>query len=615
MTHKNTVVKHASEFYAEYDEHGDICKESKRQFDKNGFLTFAPGFIEEKVLNEFLFESNKSLLNWDDGEVDLSQGSPADQSKFVNSHKANGVNYWGCPLQHRVTRGFGSLFPEENTNWLLGKRATIATNNWNKKMASIVENIRMQSAAKSLLNANELSFHNGSVARTYPGSTGESRSLHVDTSGFTSDPLDTIKNNRYVVNMFTYLSDVTEDLSPIRFVPGSHNEHLKINEYICKNNNMAGNVYMMARHSNIYEEMLPDYLEPPVKIVGDKGTMIAFHNGLLHSTSANNSGSEHRTALICNYANRAHEEIFKESYLKGHEKFASYINDKELIQKSFLGGGQRLFVPYLKRTVRNSVLTTYSKFRAKIAIVSQLRHSIKNSLSPVDKRKYLNVGAGQNWTHPLFVSADKQPGTNVAIDLSKPVPLPFEDKQFLNIYTSHFLEHLKYSESQYLLKDLHRCLSEGGLLRLIVPNLEAWLEAYENKNSSFFNYSTRGEIYPQESWLRLIVRQFAEPVVDKYSDEEIYDLYNTLNKEEFLEYFESKVNEESDERLLGPNTHKAWYGEEKLKSLLLASGFKDVVRVSSKESSNKFFTDNYKNFDGVKPGRNLNSIFMEATKA
>ena len=40
MATKETIVRDASEFYAEYDEHGNLSPESKKQFDKNGFLTF-----------------------------------------------------------------------------------------------------------------------------------------------------------------------------------------------------------------------------------------------------------------------------------------------------------------------------------------------------------------------------------------------------------------------------------------------------------------------------------------------------------------------------------------------------------------------------------------------
>ena len=112
----------------------------------------------------------------------------------------------------------------------------------------------------------------------------------------------------------------------------------------------------------------------------------------------------------------------------------------------------------------------------------------------------------------------------------------------------------------------------------------------------------------------MIVRQFAEPVVDRYSDKELYDMYNNLDREDFLNYFESQVNEESDERLVIPDAQKAWYSEKRMKNLLLESGFKRVETMKPNESSSKFFVDNFKKFDGIKLGRNMSSLFMEAIK-
>ena len=154
----------------------------------------------------------------------------------------------------------------------------------------------------------------------------------------------------------------------------------------------------------------------------------------------------------------------------------------------------------------------------------------------------------------------------------------------------------------------------GGVFRIIVPDIEKFLDAYEQKNSTFFIYSTRGEIYPQESLLRLIIRQFAEPVVDRYSDAELYDIYKKMDRDDFLAFFESKVNAENDKKLNHPATHKVWYSEKRMKHLLLDSGFTNVVTMNQNESSSEFFVDNFKKFDGIKPGRNLSSLFMEATK-
>ena len=87
MATKDTIVRDASEFYAEYDEHGNLSPESKKQFDKNGFLTFPPGFIDEQLLDNFLFEANKDLIDWSDGEIDLNSDFSKVKFRFVNSHR------------------------------------------------------------------------------------------------------------------------------------------------------------------------------------------------------------------------------------------------------------------------------------------------------------------------------------------------------------------------------------------------------------------------------------------------------------------------------------------------------------------------------------------------
>jgi predicted SAM-dependent methyltransferase len=609
---KNTIVKHASEFYAEYDEHGNITEESKKRFDINGFLTFQPGFIDEKILDNFLFESNKSLLHWSKGEVDINSDFSNVQHRFVNSYIDNDVRYYGCPLQHRLTRGHGSVIPEENKNWLFGKRAVLQTFFWNKEMASIVENNKIQSIAKVLLNTDELSLHNGSVARTYPGVEGEPRTFHLDTSGFTNDPFGTIKNNQYVVNIFTYLSDVTENLAPLRIIPRSHTEYLRINEYICKNSNISDDTNMMAQ-SNMYEEMLPDFLEGPIKIIGEKGTIIAFHNGLLHATTANSNESKGRTILNCNFSNRDHKKIFK-PYQEGSNKFASYVNEKNLIENTYLGKGQKIFLRKSKRFIKGIINSKIDLMVRVMRLINLKLTKYTQPSIPLEHRKYINIGADPEWQHPLFLSMDQSSTAAIWINLSKRNPLPFKKNQFSGIYCSNILNHLKYVECHYILKEIYKSLEIGGVFRIVVPDIDKWLDAYENKNTTFFAYSNNDEINRQDSLLRLVVRQFAEIVVDKFSDDELYDLYRKFDRKGFLNYFESQVNEETNSRFLIADNNKAWYSEKRMKDLLLASGFQKVIRVTPTKSSCKVFTDNFKDLDGVNSGRNPSSLFIEATK-
>jgi predicted SAM-dependent methyltransferase len=50
--------------------------------------------------------------------------------------------------------------------------------------------------------------------------------------------------------------------------------------------------------------------------------------------------------------------------------------------------------------------------------------------------------------------------------------MPFEDSYFDVVYTSHFLEHLNLQQARFLLKEVYRVLKKGGIVRIVVPDLE-----------------------------------------------------------------------------------------------------------------------------------------------
>ena len=131
----------------------------------------------------------------------------------------------------------------------------------------------------------------------------------------------------------------------------------------------------------------------------------------------------------------------------------------------------------------------------------------------------------------------------------------------------------------------------------------------------YFSYNSRGPVYQQDSWLRLIVRQFADPVLDKnYSDEELYDLYEKISVEEFLNFLEDEVEKLDQPLLLASHAHKTWFSKEKLEKILKDVGFKHIKHVDAKTSQESVFTDFPEMFDMVKPDRNSRSIFLEARK-
>ena len=61
-------------------------------------------------------------------------------------------------------------------------------------------------------------------------------------------------------------------------------------------------------------------------------------------------------------------------------------------------------------------------------------------------------------------------------DLRSPLPFPAESVQA--IYSSHTLEHLYLDEADRLLRECHRVLAPGGVIRIVVPDLHAVVTAY-----------------------------------------------------------------------------------------------------------------------------------------
>lgn len=56
--------------------------------------------------------------------------------------------------------------------------------------------------------------------------------------------------------------------------------------------------------------------------------------------------------------------------------------------------------------------------------------------------------------------------------------IPYSDESFDVVYHSNFLEHLSPADAEQLLRECHRVLRPGGLLRVVVPDLEVQARAY-----------------------------------------------------------------------------------------------------------------------------------------
>ncbi|MBI3180826.1 MAG: methyltransferase domain-containing protein [Myxococcales bacterium] len=91
--------------------------------------------------------------------------------------------------------------------------------------------------------------------------------------------------------------------------------------------------------------------------------------------------------------------------------------------------------------------------------------------------RLLNLGCGEVY-HPDWVNLDLHPAGPGVLrhDLSR--PLPFGDREFDAVYSSHTLEHLSSEAAHRLMSELVRVLRPGGHARVAVPDLEQIARLY-----------------------------------------------------------------------------------------------------------------------------------------
>ena len=91
--------------------------------------------------------------------------------------------------------------------------------------------------------------------------------------------------------------------------------------------------------------------------------------------------------------------------------------------------------------------------------------------------RYLNIGCGHH-RHPDWVNVDMYDSGGGIIVHDLRTPLPFADGTFEVVYHSHALEHFDREQGERLLRECRRVLAPGGVLRVVVPDLEQIARAY-----------------------------------------------------------------------------------------------------------------------------------------
>ncbi len=254
--------------------------------------------------------------------------------------------------------------------------------------------------------------------------------------------------------------------------------------------------------------------------------------------------------------------------------------------------------------------------------------------------KMLNLGCGYHY-HPDWVNVDFVKTGPTVISYNLLMGIPFDDNTFDVVYHSHLLEHFPKRYAPVFIKECYRILKPGGVIRVVVPNLEGIIKEYltnlekalsgdeEAKNRyewillELFDQMVRnksgGEMleywkqYPLPSEDYIIQRLGSEA---KKNIDAIRKQRTTITPNEYknkkYEHFDNPI--EIGKFRLSGEIHQWMYDRYSLGKLLEEAGFVEVRVCMANESKIPNFNNYLLDIEPDGSTRKPDSLFMEAIK-
>lgn len=94
----------------------------------------------------------------------------------------------------------------------------------------------------------------------------------------------------------------------------------------------------------------------------------------------------------------------------------------------------------------------------------------------------LNLGCGRN-IMPGWINADLTARNPEVFTMDATRPFPFPDNSFDYVFSEHMFEHLDLCGQQNMMRECHRVLRPGGILRLAMPNFDFLIDLVNNPDS------------------------------------------------------------------------------------------------------------------------------------
>ena len=248
----------------------------------------------------------------------------------------------------------------------------------------------------------------------------------------------------------------------------------------------------------------------------------------------------------------------------------------------------------------------------------------------------LNLGCGTRF-HAAWVNLDITPAGSGVRQHDLRTRLPFKEGEFEAVYHSHVLEHLPHSQALPFLRECHRVLAPGGILRVVVPDLEMIARLY----LKYLEGGLAGDSHAAQRYDWMVL-ELLDQMVREQSGGEVrkYWQQNPMPEEEFviqrcgsevlsvLEMLRQEKPQTGKPTPLEPPSasqiaefrasgeiHKWMYDRFSLSDLLNQTGFQQFKVCAPDESRIPAFNSYLLDINADGSTRKPDSLFVEARKS
>jgi SAM-dependent methyltransferase len=251
--------------------------------------------------------------------------------------------------------------------------------------------------------------------------------------------------------------------------------------------------------------------------------------------------------------------------------------------------------------------------------------------------RLLNLGCGDRY-HPDWVNVDFHSSNPAVLAHDLKEKLPFKDDFFDVVYHSHVQEHLPKFYVPMLFHECFRILKPGGIIRLVVPDLEQIVHIY----LELLERALNGDPVAQTryDWIMLeLIDQIArnEPggemmkywmqspmpaedfVIARVGSEAVSVINKLRNPEKNKRSGGTSSADNEDYETIGKfrssgEVHQWMYDRYSVRTLLQNAGFEDIKQCNADESTIQNFNAYFLDIEPDGSIRKPDSLFMEAQK-